>query len=128
MTGGVATERVTCPCCGLATLAERGGYDICRVCWWEDDGQGERDADKPNDGPNGRYSLTRARANVRAHGHMYDRGAGIAVVERPSPERARLVGHAMELIERGVASDETFARLLREQITADVAVSMGEDG
>lgn len=27
-----------CPCCGYKTLPERGGYDLCPVCWWEDDG------------------------------------------------------------------------------------------
>lgn len=26
-----------CPCCGYYTLDERGGYDICPVCFWEDD-------------------------------------------------------------------------------------------
>lgn len=26
-----------CPCCGFFTLDERGGYDICPVCFWEDD-------------------------------------------------------------------------------------------
>lgn len=27
-----------CPCCDHFTLDERGGYDICPVCFWEDDG------------------------------------------------------------------------------------------
>ena len=26
-----------CPCCGYATLDARGEYDICAICWWEDD-------------------------------------------------------------------------------------------
>jgi Cysteine-rich CPCC len=34
-----------CPCCGFLTLDERGGYDICPVCFWEDDGQDHHDAD-----------------------------------------------------------------------------------
>ncbi|MFG3577860.1 CPCC family cysteine-rich protein [Micromonospora chersina] len=25
----------TCPCCGHATLSERGGYEICDECGWE---------------------------------------------------------------------------------------------
>lgn len=29
--------KFTCPCCGFKTLDERGGYDICEVCDWEDD-------------------------------------------------------------------------------------------
>ncbi|MFD1395619.1 CPCC family cysteine-rich protein [Kroppenstedtia eburnea] len=27
-----------CPCCMYRTLTERGQYDICPVCFWEDDG------------------------------------------------------------------------------------------
>lgn len=27
-----------CPCCGYKTLPGRGDYDICPVCWWEDEG------------------------------------------------------------------------------------------
>jgi hypothetical protein len=29
----------SCPCCGHVTLSERGGYEICAECGWEDDGQ-----------------------------------------------------------------------------------------
>jgi hypothetical protein len=32
-----------CPCCLYRTLAKRGEYDICRVCFWEDDGGAELD-------------------------------------------------------------------------------------
>lgn len=27
-----------CPCCGYKTLPGRGDYDVCPVCWWEDEG------------------------------------------------------------------------------------------
>ncbi len=27
-----------CPCCSYRTLEERGQYNICPVCFWEDDG------------------------------------------------------------------------------------------
>ena len=30
-------SKFSCPCCGCFTLEERGGYDICPVCFWEDD-------------------------------------------------------------------------------------------
>ncbi|MEV0490026.1 CPCC family cysteine-rich protein [Streptomyces atratus] len=46
-----------CPCCGFVTLGERGNYEICSVCFWEDDGQDDHDADRIRDGPNGRLSL-----------------------------------------------------------------------
>jgi hypothetical protein len=52
-----------CPCCGCKTLDQRGGYDICPVCFWEDDGQDDHDADVVRGGPNGALSLTQARQN-----------------------------------------------------------------
>ena len=27
-----------CPCCDYFTLANRGDYEICTICFWEDDG------------------------------------------------------------------------------------------
>ncbi|MGX1199098.1 CPCC family cysteine-rich protein [Parvibaculum sp. MBR-TMA-1.3b-4.2] len=61
-----------CPCCGYPTLEERGGYDICGLCNWEDDGQDDPHADEVWGGPNGGYSLTEARANFRRYLIMYD--------------------------------------------------------
>ncbi|MCK2000749.1 hypothetical protein MZM54_05010 [[Brevibacterium] frigoritolerans] len=31
--------KYTCPCCGYKTLDEKppGTYDICEICFWEDD-------------------------------------------------------------------------------------------
>jgi hypothetical protein len=55
--------RYPCPCCGCRTLDERGGFDICPVCFWEDDGQDDADADVVRGGPNGGLSLTQARKN-----------------------------------------------------------------
>jgi len=64
------TRSVTfaCPCCGYWTLAERGGFDICKVCYWEDDGQDDHDADTVRGGPNGSLSLTQARFNFKEFG------------------------------------------------------------
>jgi hypothetical protein len=30
-------KKITCPCCGYITLDSDGNYDICGVCFWEDD-------------------------------------------------------------------------------------------
>ncbi len=54
-----------CPCCGFKTLHGRGHDEICPVCFWEDDGQDERDTDEVRGGPNGTLSLTEARTNFR---------------------------------------------------------------
>lgn len=59
---------VRCPCCHYRTLPERGHYDICPVCFWEDDGQDDHDADEVFGGPNGDLSLTQARLNFAAYG------------------------------------------------------------
>jgi len=73
-----------CPCCGYLTLGERGGYDICVVCFWEDDGQDDPDADAVWGGPNGSLSLTAARANFAAMGACEERCT--AFVRRPQPD------------------------------------------
>ena len=39
-----------CPCCGFKTLYGRGHDEICPVCFWEDDGQDEQDADEVRGG------------------------------------------------------------------------------
>jgi hypothetical protein len=30
-------EHVACPCCGYHTLGEERQWEVCPVCWWEDD-------------------------------------------------------------------------------------------
>ncbi len=62
-----------CPCCGYITLDERGGYEICAVCFWEDDGQDDHDADRIRGGPNHGLSLTKARRNFEAFGACDER-------------------------------------------------------
>ena len=59
---------MTCPCCGLDTINEKATFETCPVCHWEDDGQGDSDADIITGGPNGNISLTTARENYREIG------------------------------------------------------------
>ncbi len=99
--------RLPCPCCQLPTLTERGVYDICPVCWWEDDGQDNADADLVRGGPNGPYSLTRARANTRDHGDMYAPGTGIDAVRAPTAERLALLDLARQMWSGKLPIDET---------------------
>ncbi len=75
--------RYRCPCCHYKTLEERGGYDICSVCFWEDDGQDDQDADTEGGGPN-HMSLTQARENYRRFGAIQERL--IPLVRPPLPE------------------------------------------
>jgi len=74
---GVATPppcgvRQPCPCCGYPTLDERGIYDICKLCDWEDDGSDDPQAELVQDGPNYGYSLAEARVHFERHRIMYD--------------------------------------------------------
>jgi predicted RNA-binding Zn-ribbon protein involved in translation (DUF1610 family) len=58
----------TCPRCGHATLSERGVYEICADCGWEDDGQDNHDSHIVRGGPNGPESLDEARARCAREG------------------------------------------------------------
>lgn len=57
-----------CPCCKFLTLPELGGFAMCPVCFWEDDGQTEADAEEVRGGPNFELSLRQAQANFKQFG------------------------------------------------------------
>jgi len=65
--------RYACPCCGFLTLKTRGHFDLCEVCFWEDDGQDDHDADDVRGGPNADLSLTAARRNFASLGACEER-------------------------------------------------------
>ncbi|WP_317854486.1 CPCC family cysteine-rich protein [Chakrabartyella piscis] len=57
-----------CPCCGYYTFAEKpnGTYDICEVCFWEDD---PIQLDEPTyEGGANRVSLLQAQQNFLSFG------------------------------------------------------------
>ena len=60
--------RFPCPCCGFLTLSSEppGSYEVCPVCFWEDDGVQFEDPDYA--GGANRESLNTARANFREFG------------------------------------------------------------
>jgi hypothetical protein len=55
-----------CPCCGFLTLGSEGNFEICDVCFWEDDLSQSLDPDSPI-GANA-VSLREARENFRRTG------------------------------------------------------------
>jgi len=73
-----------CPCCRCLTLPERGGYELCPVCFWEDDGQDDADADVVRGGPNYTLSLSTARTNYARIGACEERV--LPHVRPPRPE------------------------------------------
>ena len=63
-----SVDKYPCPCCGYKTLEEKppGTYDICPVCFWEDDPVQFSDADCP--GGANHVSLRKAQRNFLACG------------------------------------------------------------
>jgi hypothetical protein len=62
-----------CPCCGFRTLPALDEYAICPVCFWEDDGQTDADADEVRGGANADLSLSKARENYGRLGACEER-------------------------------------------------------
>lgn len=62
------TARYGCACCGRSTLARRPGgtYQVCPVCYWEDDA-GQLADPSSDEGAND-VSLEQARANFQRFG------------------------------------------------------------
>jgi hypothetical protein len=78
------TPRELCPCCDYVSLAERGNYLICPVCFWEDDGVDVDRLDDPS-GPN-HMTLREGRANFARIGACDEKSVGHVC---PAEERTR---------------------------------------
>jgi hypothetical protein len=78
-----------CPCCDYITLPRRAEYEICPVCFWEDDGLDIDDLDTVS-GPN-HITLREARVNFGSFGacddasrlHVLPEGKRRAYARRP---------------------------------------------
>lgn len=58
--------KFACPCCGFFTLDDKGNYDICPVCFWEDDLYDRLHPDEES--ACNHISLNQARKNYLAFG------------------------------------------------------------
>lgn len=58
--------KYTCPCCGYKTLTAFRSYDICTICFWEDDAVQSDDPDF--EGGANRASLRQAQQNFIGFG------------------------------------------------------------
>lgn len=75
-------NRSQCPCCDYYTLIERGQYDICPICFWEDDGINLDQLDNYSD-PN-HLTLREGRQNFEKFG-----ACDSAMVKNVIPESQR---------------------------------------
>lgn len=60
-------EKYTCPCCGYRTLDDEHEYDICPICFWEDDYLQFKDVDLEGSANHG-ISLRQAQKNYLEYG------------------------------------------------------------
>ncbi|MGM0924766.1 MAG: CPCC family cysteine-rich protein [Bacillota bacterium] len=76
--------KYTCPCCGYKTLDEEppGTYDICSICFWEDDGVQYSDPDF--EGGANQASLRQAQQNFVKFGACEE--GCIKFVRKPNKE------------------------------------------
>lgn len=74
------TPREQCPCCDYISLAERGMYEICSICFWEDEGIDIDNLDDGGGGPN-TTTLRQARANFRKFGACDEHGKQFVIPE-----------------------------------------------
>lgn len=83
----------TCPSCGYPTIYARCSFDICSICFWEDDGQDDQEADEVFGGPNDDYSLTE---------HRLEWAKKLKELKMDNSEGARLLNR----IDKLIASDQ----------------------
>ncbi len=94
-------EHYPCPCCGHLVFAEHpGSYEICPICFWEDDAIQLRWPDYT--GGANRPSLRESQVNFARFGAMEERF--VAMVQEAGPEdrldpRWRPIDDATDLFE-----------------------------
>jgi len=74
--------KYTCPCCGYKTLEKPDCFDICPICFWEDDNIQRENPDY--EGGANTISLRQAQKNYQEFGAMERRF--LTYVRRPSGE------------------------------------------
>ncbi|WP_379163191.1 CPCC family cysteine-rich protein [Paenibacillus sp. sgz5001063] len=80
-------KKYTCPCCGYMTLDEQptGTYEICKICFWEDDGVQFDDPDY--EGGANKVSLRQGQKNFIEFGACEERC--IQFVRKPNDDDVR---------------------------------------
>jgi hypothetical protein len=126
MTSALVSSRVPCPCCGYPTLAKGADNDICELCNWEDDGQGEEEAAEVWGGPNSDYSLTEARENFKRFRVMYAPGRDRRITPGDSPLQFETKGLLINAFERLARASSAEADNIETEIVRLEQVLSGE--
>jgi len=89
----MSVRKFACPCCGYATLGEQppGTFEICPVCFWEDDDTQFRDPGY--EGGANSVSLSAARENFATFGAIAEAHRG-QVRSPTAEEQAARAGHS----------------------------------
>lgn len=72
-------NRFPCPCCGYLTIEHTGHYEVCPVCFWEDDPLQSEDTNY--DGGANAITLCQAKVNFKTYGAIT--AEFVAVVRKP---------------------------------------------
>jgi len=127
------SSRVSCPCCGYPTLSESAAYEICELCNWEDDGQGEAEAGEVWGGTNSDCSLSEATENFKRFRVMYAPGRDQRIIPGDSPleyETKGLLAAAFERLEVASGTDlheiEASISMLERVLTDELYRSVRE--
>lgn len=99
--------RFQCPCCGYPTLPALASYEICELCNWEDDGQGDTTADEVWGGANSDYSFTEARINFKKYRVMYAPGRNQRITGGDSALEYETKGRLMAAFERAACAPQS---------------------
>ncbi|MEQ8477834.1 CPCC family cysteine-rich protein [Fulvivirga sp.] len=86
----------TCPGCGYPSIDERGNYEICAICNWEDDGQDDKHENENWGGPN-KISLTKNRVNIGKTLEKYSTSLGGELNSNPEEIMSVLKSHSIRM-------------------------------
>lgn len=120
-------SKLKCPCCDYYTLNGSGEYEICPVCFWEDD-ESQRHMPDMAGGAN-RVSLNEARQNFHKFGACEDsvksKVRKPTMVERTGEKKIGLTG---KMLWNGDLGDDTYQNpILYTDYSDPDAIRVGED-
>jgi hypothetical protein len=102
----------SCPICGYMTLATRCDHDICGICFWQDDGQDNPEADNNYIGPNQVHSINTFRVEI------YDWLEEFKSVEKPMDSIEKRIGQELLKLENYISKSDVNKQIVLQQIDA----------